>query len=77
MAFAINKDNSFEAPISLDEAFRFCNIEIREAYQINSTDLARIALNPDDNPYIPDSHKSDAPVLQVLNELKGILRNRE
>ena len=30
------------------------------------------ALTSDDNPYIPDDHKNNAPVLKVLEHLKNI-----
>ena len=76
MAVAIKEDNSFEMPSSFDSAYKFTNVEIRDAYQIDSSDPARVALRPDDVPYIPGDLTGDAPVLKVLEELKSIKRNK-
>lgn len=76
MAVATKEDNSFDMPSSFDSAFKFTNVVIRDAYQIDSSDPARVALRPDDAPYIPDDRTEDAPVLKVLEEMKGIIRNK-
>lgn len=76
MAFAINEDNSFMMPETFEGAFRFHNVEIREAYLIDPSDPAQIALDSDDEPYIPNEHKTNAPILQVLDNLKKKLKNK-
>ena len=70
MAVAIKEDNSFEIPSSFDSAYKFTNVVILDAYQIDSSDPARVALRPDDAPFIPDEHTANAPVLKVLDELR-------
>lgn len=72
MAVEIKQDNSFELPTSFNDAYRFSNVVIRDAYQIDSSDPARIALKPDDAPFIPENKKKDAPVLKVIEEIKSI-----
>lgn len=76
MAIAIKEDNSFDMPSSFDSAYKFTHVEIRDAYQIDLSDPARVALRPDDEPFIPDNLTGDAPVLKVLEELKNIKRNK-
>ena len=76
MAVAIKENNSFDMPSSFDSAYKFTHVEIRDAYQIDLSDPARMALRPDDEPFIPDNLTGDAPVLKVLEELKNIKRNK-
>lgn len=77
MACHINEDNTLDKPSSFEDAYKFTNIEFREAYQISITDPAREALEPDDNPFIPALSKKDAPVLKVLQEMKNIMQNKQ
>ena len=76
MAVATKEDNSFDMPSSFDSAFKFTNVVIRDAYQIDSSDPARVALRPDDAPYIPDDRTEDAPVLKALEQMKAIIPNK-
>lgn len=76
MAVAIKEDNSFDMPSSFDSAYKFTNIEIRDAYQIDSSDPARVALRPDDAPFIPDDLTESAPVLKVIDELRKTIQKR-
>ena len=76
MAFHINEDNTIDMPFSFEGAFKFTDVEFREAYQISNTDYARMALEPDDNPLIPESSKDNAPVLEVMKEMENIIQNR-
>ena len=55
MAIHINEDNTLDMPTSFEDAYKFTNMEFREAYQISITDPAREALELDDNPFIPKS----------------------
>lgn len=73
MAFHINEDNTIDMPSSYEGVFKFTDVEFVEAYQISNTDYARIALLPDDNPFIPELSKDNAPVLEVIQEMKKIL----
>ena len=63
--------------VSLEEMkcmLKFSNVEFIEAWKISPRDDAFYALEPDDNPYIPDSHKSDAPVLNAMETLRRICK---
>ncbi len=77
MSVSIKEDNSFEIPSSFEDAFKFTNIEFREAYLINSKDIARFALLQNDIPFIPEDRKNDAPVLNVLKEMKSIIKSNQ
>lgn len=35
-----------------------------------------MAIEPDDNPFIPETSKDDAPILEVLDALKNIVRSK-
>lgn len=72
MAIQMKEDNSIIMPSSFYDAFKFNNIEIHEAYKIKTSDFAKIAIEKDDNPYIPNEYKHNAPILRVLEELKKI-----
>ncbi len=42
------------------------NIVFREAWEIGVDDQDSSTILPDDNPMIPEEHKSDAPVIELL-----------
>ena len=71
MAIQMKEDNSVIMPNTFNDAFKFNNIEIHEAYKIKTSDFAKIAIEKDDDPYIPDEYKHNAPVLEVLKEIKN------
>ncbi len=73
MAFQISDDNAVALPESFNDAFIFSDIEFREAHLIGLDDEARIAIEPDDNPYIPQEAKDTAPVVKVLKELQKVV----
>ena len=72
MAFQITENNMIDEPDSFADAFKYTGVEFRDAYMINVTDEARVALEPDDVPLIPDDAKDSAPVLMVMKELAGL-----
>ncbi len=74
MAFCIREDNTIVMPSSFEGAYRFTNIEIIDAYNIDFYNPARQALEPNDTPFIPETMKGNAPVLKVLEEMKSIIR---
>ena len=41
-------------------------ITFREAWTVGENDLDSPAIQPDDNPIIPEAHKTDAPILKLL-----------
>ncbi len=67
---SMNKDGSVEP--FFDEGIIKTSLIIKEAWEIGLNDLASVAIKEDDNPIIPNEHKDDAPVLDVLKELKQI-----
>jgi hypothetical protein len=44
------------------------NIFFREAWEIGVDDQDSTAILPDDNPMIPEEHKTDAPVIELLRK---------
>ena len=48
----------------------FSRLIFKNAYEIAEGDESVFALLSTDNPYIPEGHKKDAPVLKVLEKLK-------
>jgi hypothetical protein len=55
--------------------FHFSKLIFKNAFEIAVGDEEEIALMSNDNPYIPDCHKDDAPVLKVLERLKRMRNN--
>jgi hypothetical protein len=55
--------------------FYFSKLIFKNAFEIAVGDEEEIALMSNDNPYIPDCHKDDAPVLKVLERLKRMRNN--
>lgn len=55
--------------------FHFSKLIFKNAFEIAIGDEEEFALMSNDNPYIPDCHKDDAPVLKVLDHLKRMRNN--
>lgn len=66
------KDWQAQITKELSSALRFSKLIFKNAFEIAVGDGAVAALTSDDNPYIPDNHKNNAPVLKVLEHLKKI-----
>ena len=66
------KDWQAQITKELSSALRFSKLIFKNAFEIAVGDEAVAALTSDDNPYIPDDHKNNAPVLKVLEHLKKI-----
>lgn len=71
-AFKLNIDKKIEMPSNFDSAFRFNSIEFRNAWEISNHDIAKIALEGDDDPYIPKDKKNSAPIVEVMKELRSL-----
>lgn len=69
MAFQI--DNKHQISISNDfkEAYKFTNIVFKNAWEIGVHDFEKIALNKNDEPFIPEEEKTTAPIIEVIKEL--------
>lgn len=71
-AFAMEPERHIIMPANFDDAFRFDKIEIRNAWEIGTHDLAKTALEHDDDPFIPEDKKDSAPINEVLKEFRDI-----
>ena len=74
VAFQIKENNNIIMPNSFDEAFKVNDVEFREAYLIDINDDAQIAIEPDDNPYIPKGMNETAPIIRVLEGIREIIK---
>lgn len=74
-AFEMGPEKQIVMPPRFDGAFRFNNIEFRNAWEINDHDMAKIALEADDNPFIPEDRKETAPINEVLKQFREIKQN--
>ena len=74
-AFALGLQKQIVMPSSFEGAFRFNNIEFRNAWEIGVNDMAKIAIEADDDVFIPEDKKDTAPVIEVLRELRNF-RNK-
>lgn len=72
MAFQITDKNEIVMPKSFDGAFKFTEVVFCEAHSIGLMDEARIAIEPYDVPFIPESCKNNAPILEVLKEMEKL-----
>lgn len=76
MAFEIDRNNQIIMPKNLNEAYKFTNIEFRNAWEIEIDDMAKMAIEPDDEPYIPEDKKDNAPIIKVLKMLRDRVVNK-
>lgn len=72
IAFALDSQKQIVMPSSFKNAFRFNNIEFRNAWEIGINDMAKIAIEADDEPYIPEGKKDSAPVFDVMRESRKV-----
>ena len=72
MALELDENNKPILPESFEGAFKFTRVEFRNAWEISLGDKASMALEADDDIFIPDKHKNDAPVLEVMKMLKDV-----
>ncbi|MCD8291329.1 MAG: hypothetical protein LUC91_07495 [Prevotella sp.] len=75
-ACQLDDNNRLINPTDLHDAFEFKNVEFRYAWEIGIKDQARSAIMPSDHPIIPDDMTDTAPVLELLEELRNIRKNR-
>ena len=72
MAFQIDSNNRIIMPENLNEAYKFTNVEFRNAWEIEMDDMAKIAIEPDDEPFIPEDKKDNAPIIEVIKMLRSV-----
>ncbi len=68
--FQLDNENNIIMPNSFDDAFKFVDIEFRNAWEIGMNDMAWQALESDDEPVIPEDKKQNAPILKVLSHFR-------
>ena len=71
-AFQLDNENRITMPENFNDTFRFTNIEFRNAWEVGLNDMATMAIEPDDNPLIPENKKQNAPILEVLSQFREI-----
>ena len=71
-ALAIDESNRFAEPIDMENAIDVSSVVIIDAWRIAAGDYTCNALEWDDDPVIPDSEKSTAPVLEVLKNMREV-----
>lgn len=74
-AFALDPQKQIVMPPSYEGSFWFYNIEFRNAWEIGVCDMAKIAIEADDDPFVPEDKKDAASVIEVLWELKKAKQN--
>jgi len=72
MALAIDDNNQIQMPDNFEEAIEVTSIIIIDAWRIKTSSMAVNALEWDDDPVIPESEKTTAPILEVLENLREI-----
>ena len=74
-AFQIDYNKQIIMPENFKDVFKFTTIEFRNAWEIGLDDMATLALNPDDVPFIPEGKKDIAPVLEVMDMFRNLRAN--
>lgn len=75
MALQVKSNEQIIIPENFEGAFKFTNIEFRNAWEIGLDDMAILALEPDDEPFIPESKKDIAPILEVMDMFRKLRAN--
>lgn len=70
--FKMDNNNQIIMPENFEGVFKFTGVEFRNAWQIEQNDAAILALEPDDELFIPDDKKCIAPVLKVMPKIQGL-----
>ena len=71
-AFQIDYNKQIIMPENFKDTFKFTTIEFRNAWEIRLDDMAILALEPDDEPFIPEDKKNTAPILEVMVTIRGL-----
>lgn len=71
-AFQIDYNKQIIMPENFKDTFKFTTIEFRNAWEIRLDDMAILALEPDDEPFIPEDKKNIAPILEVMVTIRGL-----
>lgn len=74
-AFQIDNNKQLIMPENFKDVFKFTTIEFRNAWEIRLDDMAILAFEPDDVPFIPEGKKDIAPVLEVMDMFRKLRDN--
>lgn len=69
-AFQIDCNRNIIMPKNFNDAFKFTNVEFRNAWEIGLNDAAILALESNDDPFIPRDKINIAPVLEVMDTIR-------
>jgi len=76
-AFQIVRKKIIIKPEDFKDAFKFTNVEFRNAWEIGLNDAAIAAMGPDDEPFIPEDKKNTAPVVEVMARIREFKSRRK
>ena len=71
-AFQLDSKRNIIMPEDFNDAFKFTNVEFRNAWEIGLDDRAMLAMGPDDEPFIPEDKKDVAPVIDLMVEIREL-----
>lgn len=71
-AFQIDINKQIIMPENFKDVFKFMTIEFRNVWEIKLDDMAILALEPDDEPFIPEDKKNIAPILEIMATIRGL-----
>lgn len=69
-AFQLDSNRNIIMPEDFNDAFKFTNVEFRNAWELGLNDTAIVAMEPDDEPFIPEDKKDIAPVVEVMATIR-------
>ena len=76
-AMAIDENNRFIEPIDVEKAIDVSSVVVEDAWRISAGDTTCNALEWDDDPVIPESEKTRAPVLEVLKNMREVHEGKQ
>lgn len=75
-AMQISDDYQLIMPDNFKSAFRYTDVVFVNAYEISEQDEAKMAIEPNDDPFIPENKRDSAPIIEVLENMKHISCNK-
>ena len=71
-AFKLDDNRNIIMPDNFNDVFKFINIEFRNAWEIDLNDAAILAMESDDEPFIPEDKKDTAPIVEVMTIIREL-----
>lgn len=75
-AFQLDSNKNIVMPENFNDAFKFTNVEFRNAWEIGLNDTAIVAMEPDDEPFIPVGKRNIAPVVEVMATIRDFKKGQ-